>query len=62
MNIAYNFSNLSSTSPAWCCMSVKTWEYVSKVIATVECPSIDDTIFAGIAFFSIRVAFVCLRS
>ena len=59
--IAYERAS-SIAAAAWSRMFGSTWEYVSRVMAMVECPSISETIFGFTLRVSSSVAHVCLRS
>ena len=47
---------------AWSRMFGSTWEYVSRVMAMEECPSISETIFGFTLRVRSSVAHVCRRS
>ena len=55
-------STLSMAATAMSCMSGKTCEYRSRVMATLACPSISETTLAGTPFSNNRVTAVCRRS
>ena len=60
---AVDYDSASSIAAAACSrMFGSTWEYVSRVMAMVACPSISETIFGFTLRVRSSVAHVCRRS